>query len=73
MDFSIIVDFVTQQGIWCALFVWLFYTTRQESQGRENRLMEVIEQHSQKLVEISESLARINEKIDDYHNKDKAA
>lgn len=73
MDFSIIVEFVTQQGIWCALFVWLFYTTRQESQGRESRLMEVIAQHSEKLAEISESLARINDKIDDYHGKDKVA
>lgn len=73
MDFQIIVDFVLQQGIWCALFVWLFYTTRQESQARETRLMEVIAEHSEKLAEISQSLSRINDKIDNYHSRDNVA
>lgn len=64
MDFSMIVDFVTQQGIWCALFVWLFYTSRKESLDRENKLTTIIEQHGEQLKQITDTLQSINNKID---------
>ena len=70
MDFQIIVDAVMNQGIWCALFVWLFYTSRTEATERENRLTEIIDNHSEKLAQITETLNTINEKIDRYHSKD---
>lgn len=70
MDFQIIVDAVMNQGIWCALFVWLFYTSRTEATERENRLTEIIDNHSEKLAQITETLSTINEKIDRYHSKD---
>ena len=64
MDFSPILDFVTQQGIWCALFVWLFYTSRKESLDRENKLTTIIEQHGEQLKQITDTLQSINNKID---------
>ena len=70
MDFQIIVDAVMNQGVWCALFVWLFYTSRTEATERENRLTEIIDNHSEKLAQITETLSTINEKIDRYHSKD---
>ena len=70
MEFQPILDLIMNQGIWCALFVWLFYSTRQESQERENKLMVLIEEHSQKLSDISETLATINIKIDKLEDKE---
>lgn len=67
MDFQIIVDAVMNQGIWCLLFVYLFYTSREESKAREDRLTEIIDNHSEKLAQITETLNTINEKIDRYH------
>ena len=69
MDIQPILDLVLNQGIFCALFVWLFYSTRQESQVREEKLMTLIEEHSQKLSEISQTLATINIKIDNLEKE----
>ena len=30
MDFSMVIDALATQGIWCLLFVWLFYTDRSD-------------------------------------------
>jgi hypothetical protein len=70
MDFTMIVDAVAHQGIWCALFVWLFYTSREESKGRENKLMGIIESYNEKLSKITDTLDAINDKIDRFHGKD---
>ena len=70
MDFSMIVEGMANQGIWCALFVWLFYTSREESKGRESKLMNVIESYNEKLEKITDTLEAINGKIDRYHGKD---
>lgn len=43
MDFQPILEAVLSQGVWCALFVWLFYTTNKESHEREERLHSIIE------------------------------
>ena len=64
MDFSMIIDALMGQGIWCLLFVWLFYTSRQESLEREKKLTEIIESHGVQLKEITETLDRINGKIE---------
>lgn len=72
MDFQIIVDAVMSQGIWCALFVWLFYTSRTEAKEREDKLTAIIDSHSERLAQITETLNTINEKIDRYHGNDVA-
>ena len=38
-----IIKMVITQGIFCALFVWLFYDTRKESKEREDKLMTYLE------------------------------
>lgn len=68
MDFQSIVDFITQQGIWCALFVWLFYTSRQESIRREAKLTCVIEEQGEKLGLIANTLNEISERLDKIEN-----
>lgn len=70
MDFSMIVEGVANQGIWCLLFVWLFYTSREESKGRESKLMSVIESYNEKLEKITDTLESINDKIDRYHGNE---
>ena len=70
MDFSMIVESLTNQGIWCALFVWLFYVSRTESKERESKLLQVIESYNEKLEKITDTLDTINNKIDKYHGKD---
>ena len=64
MDFQMVIDALMGQGIWCLLFVWLFYTSRQESLEREKKLTEIIQAHGIQLKEITETLDRINGKIE---------
>ena len=33
-----IIDFIMQQGIWCALFIWFFITYKKEVSQREEKL-----------------------------------
>ena len=70
MDISMIVDGIANQGIWCALFVWLFWTSRQESNDREGKLMSVIESYNEKLNNIVDALDSINFKIEKFHGKE---
>lgn len=49
------------------MFVWLFYTSRTEAKEREDKLTSIIDSHSERLAQITETLAVINEKIDRYH------
>lgn len=64
MDFSMIIDALATQGIWCLLFVWLFYTDRSDSRKREETLQEIINEHGKQLERITDTLATINNKID---------
>ena len=64
MDFQMIIDAISGQGIWCLLFIWLFYTSRQESLERENKLIKIINEHTEQLIEITETLDKINGKIE---------
>ena len=72
MDFSVIIDALANQGIWCLLFVYLFWTSREESKGREERLMGIIESYSETMAEITDALNYINEKVDAIGDKIKA-
>lgn len=64
MDWNTIVDFILQQGIWCALFVWLFFTSRKESKEREETLYRIVQEQGEKLKEISYTLENINERME---------
>lgn len=64
MDFSMVIDALATQGIWCLLFVWLFYTDRTDSKEREEKLQNIINEHGKQLERITDTLATINNKID---------
>lgn len=64
MDWNVIVDFVLQQGIWCALFVWLFFSCRKEAKEREETLYDVVQEQGEKLQEISNTLGSMNERME---------
>ena len=64
MDFSMVIDALATQGIWCLLFVWLFYTDRSDSKEREEKLQNIINEHGKQLERITDTLATINNKID---------
>lgn len=64
MDFSMVIDALATQGIWCLLFVWLFYTDRSDSKEREEKLQSIINEHGKQLERITDTLATINNKID---------
>lgn len=69
MDFQPIVEVVLQQGIWCALFVWLFYTNKKEANAREERLNSIVDDQKDTLKEISNSLILLNERIEKVEEK----
>jgi hypothetical protein len=64
MDFQMIIDAISGQGIWCLLFIWLFFTSRKESIERENKLTSIINAHGEQLKEMTQALDRINGKIE---------
>ena len=64
MDFQMILEALANQGIWCLLFVWLFYTDRSDSKAREEKLMAVIDEHGEQLEKITETLNNINDKVE---------
>ena len=64
MGFQVILDALVNQGIWCLLFVWLFYTDRTDSKAREEKLMAVIDEHGDQLEKITETLNKINDKVE---------
>ena len=70
MDFSLIVEGIANQGVWCALFVWLFYTSREESKARESKLMSVIESYNDKLSKITDALEALNHKVEQLHDRE---
>jgi len=60
---------VATQGIFCVLFVWLFYDTRKEAKAREEKLMEALEQSTSAYTSIVESVDRLEGKIDQHFNQ----
>ena len=63
MEFSQIADAVMNQGIWCALFCYLFYSVRKEAKDDKERLMELLTMQSEKLQEITVALDKLSDKI----------
>jgi len=64
MDFSMILEAIANQGIWCLLFVWLFYTDRTDSRHREEELTKIITEHGEQLEKITTTLDRIDERLE---------
>lgn len=55
---------LANQGIWCLMFVYLFYNTQRRNDEREKRYNGIVEEQSKKLQEISVTLEKINNKLD---------
>ena len=69
MDFQPILEAIVQQGVWCALFCYLFYTTNKVNNEREERLYSVVDAQKDTLKEISNSLILLNERIEKVEEK----
>ena len=63
MDIGQITDMVMNQGIWCALFCYLFYSVRKESKDDKNQLMELLNTQTEKLAEITSALENLSNTI----------
>lgn len=64
MNWDVVIDFVLQQGIWCALFVWLFFSSRKEAKERETTLYAVVKEQGEKLKDIAETLEKITDRVE---------
>ena len=65
-----IIDFIMQQGIWCALFIWFFITYKKEVSQREEKLYNLIATQGEKLEKISETLEVISDRVAALEQKD---
>ena len=63
MDLQALLELVMGQGVFAALFIWLFFTYQKESREREERLMSIVDRQAEKLEQISLTLEKISEDI----------
>ena len=68
MDQNLLQYFVTQ-GPFAILFVWLFFSTRKESQEREKKLYKTIEDQSEIMKGFSEKYDIIIDQLDDIKRR----
>ena len=52
------------QGVFAALFIWLFFTYQKESKEREDRLTGIIDKQSERLETITLNLEKISDELD---------
>ena len=64
MDINSIMEMVMGQGVFAALFIWLFFTYQKESREREDRLTGIIDKQSERLETITLNLDKISDKLD---------
>lgn len=69
MDLQNLTELVMGQGVFAALFIWLFFTYQKESREREERLMSIVDSQSERLEKISVTLEKISEDIKSSNNK----
>ena len=76
MDLNNILDLILGQGIWCALFVYLFYSQQKENKTREEKadrreekLLSIINEQGTVLTEIRDSLEGFNVRIDKIEDR----
>lgn len=54
---------IANQSIWCCMFLYLFWDVQKKNAEREHRYNDIIDTQSQKLEEISQTLEKINDKL----------
>ena len=59
MGFDAFIDFAASQGIWCALFLWLFFLSHKDSKRREKQLMNCLEEQGEHMKGIASTLDKI--------------
>ena len=64
MDWKVIWETALSNGIFCGLFIWLLFYVIKQNETREKRLQELIDDYNQELKKISETLIKIQEKLD---------
>lgn len=69
MDMTTITNAAVQQGIWCVLFCWLFFSTQKKANEREDKLNEKLGEYNKALNDITCTLSMINSKIEVFENK----
>lgn len=72
MDLQALMELVMGQGVFAALFIWLFFTYQKESREREERLMSIVDSQSERLEQISATLEKISVDIKSA-NKEQAS
>lgn len=65
MEPNAIIEMVMGQGIFAALFIWLFFTYQKESREREERLMSIVDSQSERLEKISATLEKIADDLNE--------
>lgn len=68
MDVNTLVEMVMGQGVFAALFIWLFFTYQKESKEREERLMSIVDSQSERLEKISATLEKIASDLQNVTN-----
>ncbi|WP_368665783.1 BhlA/UviB family holin-like peptide [Mycobacteroides abscessus] len=68
MDANLMQYFLTQ-GPFAVLFVWLFYTSRKESQEREKQLYQTIDDQNEILKGFSSKYDIVITKLDDIEER----
>ncbi len=69
MDANAIFELVMGQGVFAALFIWLFFTYQKESREREERLMKIVDSQGERLEKISVTLEKIADDFQAVKNK----
>lgn len=64
MDWKPIIETALSNGVFCGLFVWLFWHVMQQNGQREKELQKLISDYNQQLKTISETLIKIQEALD---------
>ena len=62
-------EYFATQGPFAILFVWLFYTSRKESQDRELRLYKTLEDQTDILRTFSEKYDIVIDKLDEIEER----
>lgn len=60
---------IITQGIWCILFIVMLYITLKNNKERESKYEVILSEQSQSLNLITDTLSRMNEKIDIIDDK----
>jgi len=63
LDLEPIMEMIMNQGIWCALFCYLFYSVRKESKEDKDQLMDLLNTQSEKLKDITTALEKLSSVI----------